>query len=155
MISTHGANVEHTLTLTPGQPIYVRVVPYGSIGKYKLSVTPQQAFDTYEANDDSFTASAVTIATDVVANVMDTTDHDWYRVTGAVKPTVTVMFENLSSTLRPEVKVFDANKSEIAAKYDATPGAHLNFEVNIKQPREFYVQVLPYGTAGKYRLRIE
>ena len=153
--ATHGASVEHALTLTPGQPIYVRVLPYDSIGKYKLSVTPQQAFDTYEANDDSLTASAVTIATDVVANVMDTTDHDWYRVTGAVKPRVTVLFENLSSSLRPHVKVFDGNKSEIAEKYDFTPGARLNFEVDIKQPREFYVQVLPYETVGKYRLRIE
>ena len=152
---TPGSSVDHTLTLTPGQPIYVQVLPYDSVGKYKLSVTPQQAFDTYEANDDSLTASAVAIASDVVANVMDTTDHDWYRVTGAGKSSVTVMFKNLSSTLRPAVKVFDANKSEIVEKYDATPGADLNIEVNIQQGREFYVQVLPYDTAGKYRLRIE
>jgi TIR domain len=152
---TPGASVEHTLTLTPGQPIYVQVLPYDSIGKYKLSVTPQQAFDNYEPNDDSLTASAVTIATDIVANVMDTTDHDWYRVTGAAKPRITVMFENLSSTLRPDVKVFDANKSEIAEKYDATPGANLTFDINIKQSREFYIQVLPYDSAGQYRLRIE
>jgi hypothetical protein len=152
---TPGASVEYTVTLTPRQSIYVQVLPFGSAGKYKLSVTPQQAFDSYEPNDDSLTASAVTMATNVVANVMDTRDQDWYRVSGAVKPRVTVMFENQSSTLQPHVKIFDANKSEIGERYDYTPGANLNFEVSIKQQREFYVQVLPFGTAGKYRLRIE
>jgi hypothetical protein len=152
---TPGANMEHVLTLTPGQPIYVQVLPYDSIGKYKLSVTPQQAFDGYEANDESLTASAVTIATDIVANVMDTADHDWYRVTGAVKSSVTVTLEALSSTLRPAVKVFDANKSEIGEKYDPTAGAKVTLEANIGQPGEFYVQVLPYDSAGTYRLRIE
>jgi len=151
---TPGA-VEHTLTLTPGEPIYVQVLPDGSVGKYKLFVTPQQAFDTYEENDDSLTASDVTIATTVTANVMDTMDHDWYRVTGAVRPRVKVMIENLSSTLRPYVKVFDANKSAVGRKYDFTPGAHLNLEVDVKELREFYVQVLPHDTAGKYRLRFE
>jgi hypothetical protein len=152
---TPGAHLEDTLTLTPGEPIYVQVLPYGSVGKYKLSVTPQQAFDAYEANDDVLSASAVTIAKDVVANVMDTEDQDWYRVTGALQPRVTVMFQNLSSTLKPHVRVFDANKSEIVKQYNPTPGADLTLEVALKQPREFYVQVLPFETAGKYRLRIE
>jgi hypothetical protein len=43
----------------------------------------------------------------------------------------------------------------IVDKYDATPGANLSFDVEIKELRDFYVEALPYGTAGKYRLRID
>lgn len=64
-------------------------------------------------------------------------------------------FENLSTTLRPNVKVYDGNKSLAVEKYDSTPGANLSFAVDIKAPRDFFVEVAPYGTAGKYRLRID
>jgi hypothetical protein len=66
-----------------------------------------------------------------------------------------VTFENLSATLRPNVKVYNGNKSFIIDKYDSTPGANLSFPVDIKEGRGFYVEVVPYQTAGKYRLRID
>lgn len=150
-----GASVEHKLPLTPGQPIYLQVLPYGSTGKYKISVTPQKAYDAFEANDDLLTPAAVKIGMDVNANIMDDKDHDWYRVSGATNPKAMVTFENLSTTLRPDVKVYDANKSLIVEKYDGTPGANLGFAVDIKQPRDFYVEVVPYASAGKYRLRVD
>jgi hypothetical protein len=51
--------------------------------------------------------------------------------------------------------VYDGNKSLAVEKYDSTPGANLSFAVDIKAPRDFFVEVAPYGTAGKYRLRID
>ena len=147
--SNPGASVEHQLPLTPGQPIYLQVLPYGTTGKYKISVTPQKAYDAFEANDDLLTPAAVKIGMDVNANIMDDKDHDWYRVSGATNPNVKVTFENLSTTLRPDVKVYDANKSLIVEKYDGTPGANLGFAVDIKQPRDFYVEVVPYGSCGQ------
>jgi hypothetical protein len=92
---------------------------------------------------------------DLNAGIMDNKDHDWYRVSGAGKPNVMVTFENLSTTLKPDVKVYDGNKSLIVEKYDGTPGANLSFAVDIKQARDFYVEVAPYGSAGKYRLRVD
>jgi hypothetical protein len=150
-----GASVQRTVTLEPGQPIYLQVLPYDSTGKYLISVTPQKAYDAYEANDDILTPAAIKTGMDVTAGILDDKDHDWYRVSGATKTIVTVTLENLSSTLRPDVKIYDANKSVIVEKYDSTPGANLNFEVDIKQPRDFYIEVVPYGSAGKYRLRID
>ena len=153
--SSPGASVQHTLPLTPGLPIYLQVVPYGTTGKYKISVTPQKAYDAFEANDDLLTPTAIKVGLDVNAGIMDDKDHDWYRVSGATSPKVMVTFENLSTTLKPDVKVYDANKSLIVEKYDSTAGANLNFAVDIKQPRDFYVEVVPYGSAGKYRLRVD
>jgi hypothetical protein len=66
-----------------------------------------------------------------------------------------VTFENLSTTLKPDVKVYDWNKSLIVEKYDSTQGANLGFAVDIKQPREFYVEIVPYSSFGKYRLRVD
>ena len=56
-----GASVQHELTLTPGQPIYVQVLPYNTIGKYKISVTPQRAYDAFEPNDTLVTTAAAKI----------------------------------------------------------------------------------------------
>jgi len=150
-----GASVQRAVTLDPGQPLYVQVAPYGSTGKYKISVTPQKAYDTFEPNDDSLTPAAVRIGTDINAGILDDKDHDWYRVSGASKTSVKVTFENLSTTLRPDVKVYDGNKSMITEKYDGTPGANLSFTVDLKALGDFFIEVVPFGTSGKYRLRID
>ena len=154
-----GASVQRTVTLEAGVPIYVQVLPFGSNGggKYKLSVTPQKAHDAFEPNDDILSPAAVKVGTDIVANVMDKEDRDWYRVSGATKTSLRVIFENLSTTLKPDVKVYDGNKSQLVDKYDTTAGANLNFTVDIRELRDFYVEVAPFGSGGtgKYRLRIE
>ena len=150
-----GASVEHVLPLTPGKPIYLQVLPYNTMGKYKISVTPQQAYDAHEPNDDLLTPRAVKVGTDISGSIMDGEDHDWFRVSSATGTMIKVTFENLSTTLKPNLKVYDRNKSNIVDKFDGTPGANLNFDVDIKQAGDFYVQVLPYSTAGKYRLRLD
>jgi hypothetical protein len=120
-------------------------------------VTPQKAHDAFEPNDDILSPAAVKVGTDIVANVMDKEDRDWYRVSGATKTSLRVIFENLSTTLKPDVKVYDGNKSQLVDKYDTTAGANLNFTVDIRELRDFYVEVAPFGSGGtgKYRLRIE
>jgi hypothetical protein len=59
---------------------------------------------------------------DINAGILDDKDHDSYRVSGASKTSGNVTFENLSTTLRPDLKVFDRNKSMIVEKYDGRPG---------------------------------
>jgi hypothetical protein len=152
---TPGASLQYVLTLTPGQPIYLQVLPYNSTVKYRISVTPQKAFDTFEPNDNLLTPTAVKVGTDIHGNVMDKEDPDFYRFSGAASSTITVTLENLSTTLRPDVKIFDANKSQLLEKYDSTPGANLTFDADIKKPGDFYVEVEPYNSAGKYRLRVD
>ena len=152
---TPGASVERTIALEPGQSFYVEVLNYGSIGKYTLSVTPQKAFDAHEPNDDVLSAAPIAIGTPIDASIMDDKDSDWYRISGATQKTVHVTFDNQSTTLKPDVKMFSASKSGIGEKYDGTPGANLDFTFDVEPGKDFYLQVLPYGTTGKYRLTVK
>jgi hypothetical protein len=151
---TPGASVERTIALEPGQAFYVEVLNYGSTGKYTLSVTPQRAYDKYEPNDDVLSATQVAIGTPIDANIMDDKDNDWYRITGATQKTIHVTFDNRSATLKPYVKFFSASKSATGEKYDGTPGANLDFSIDVEPGKDFYLQVLPYGSTGKYRLTV-
>ncbi len=152
---TPGASVERTVVLEPGQSFYVEVMNYGSTGKYTLSVTPQNAFDKYEPNNDVLTASAVPIGTTIEANIMDPNDHDWYRITGNTAKTVHVTMENASTTLKPDIKTYSANKSETGEKYDGTPGANLDFTFDVEPGKDFYLHVQPYDSSGKYKLTVK
>jgi hypothetical protein len=150
---TPGASVQTTLALEPGQAIYVGVINNGSVGKYTLSVAPQMAYDSNEPNDDILTAKAVPLGTPIEASVMDGMDSDWYRFTGATQKTRHVTFENLSTTLKPDLKTFSWTKSQTNEKYDGTPGANLDFSFDVDPGKDFYLQVVPGGT-GKYRLTV-
>lgn len=149
---TAGASTETRLTLEPGQTFYVSVLNYGSTGKYTLSVTPQNAFDSHEPNDDALTASAVAIGTVIDGSIMDDKDADWFKITGAAQKTIHVTLDNLSTTLKPDLKIYSATKSQIDEKYDGTAGANLDFSIDVEPGKDFYLQVLPYGSTGKYRL---
>jgi hypothetical protein len=151
---TAGASTETKLALEPGETFYVGVMNYGSTtGKYTLSVTPQNAFDSHEPNDDALTASAVAIGTAIDGSIMDDKDTDWFKITGATQKTIHVTLDNQSDTLKPDVKIYSATKSQTDEKYDGTAGANLDFTIDVEPGKDFYLQVLSYGsTTGKYRL---
>jgi len=149
---TPGASIERALPLEPGATFYVQVVPYNSTGKYTLSVQPQQAFDAHEPNDDALSATPGRIGVANEGSILDDHDPDWFRIAGATTKTVHVVLDNQSATLRPYVKVFSYTKSQVLEKYDGTPGANLDFTVEVEPGRDFYLEVQPYNSAGKYRL---
>lgn len=149
---TPGANVEQAMSLDPGKSIYVEVLPYDSAGAYELSVSPQKAYDAHEPNDDVLHPTTLTYGSAIEGSVMDDKDEDWFHVTAPTVGKVTIALENLSTTLRPDVKVYSASKSQLIEKYDGTPGAGLDFTVDLQPGQDFYVQILPYGSTGKYRL---
>jgi outer membrane protein OmpA-like peptidoglycan-associated protein len=149
---TPGASVEQSMSLDPGQTIYVEVTPYGSSGAYQLSALAQKAYDANEPNDDVLSATPVKFGDPIEGSVMDDKDADWFHVTAPMSGKVSVVLENLSATLRPDVKVFSQLKSQIAEKYDGTPGAGLDFTVDVEPGKDFYVEIVPYGSIGKYRL---
>ncbi|HTD28290.1 MAG TPA: hypothetical protein VK660_02770 [Xanthomonadaceae bacterium] len=150
---TAGASVEKTITIEPGKSFYVAVSPaYNSTGKYTLSITPQKAYDAYEPNNDVLSAFPIAIGTPIAGSIMDDKDVRWFRMTGATKKTIHVVLDNQSTSLKPEVKIFSATKSQIMDKYDGTSGANLDFTVDIEPGKDFYLQVFPYGTAGKFKV---
>jgi outer membrane protein OmpA-like peptidoglycan-associated protein len=149
---TPGASVEQPISIDPGQTIYVEVLPYGSVGKYELSALPQHAYDANEPNDDQLKPSTLKFGDTVEGSIMDDKDNDWFHVTAPSSGKVTIALENLSTTLKPDVKIYNQAKSAITEKYDGTPGAGLDFTVDLTPGQDFYVQILPYGSTGQYRL---
>lgn len=149
---TPGANVEQAISLDPGKSIYVEVLPYQSAGAYQLSVVPRKAYDANEANDDVLHPTTLNYGSAIEGSVMDDKDEDWFHVTAPSVGKVTIALENLSTTLRPDVKIYSASKSQLVEKYDGTPGAGLDFTVDLQPGQDFYIQILPYGSSGKYRL---
>ena len=135
--NTAGASIERTMTLEPGETFYVQVLAYNSTGKYTLSVVPKKAYDANEPNDDALSATPAKIDVASEGSILDEKDTDWFRISGARSPSVRVKLDNLSSTLRPYVKVYSATKSQILEKYDSTAGADLDFTVDIEAGQGF------------------
>jgi hypothetical protein len=121
---TAGASAELSFTAEPGKAFYVQVLPYSSTGAYELSATPQNAFDALEPNDDVLTAVASAMGKTIEASIMDSKDEDWFKISGATAKSVNIVLENMSATLKPDVKIYSSTKSNIGEKYDGTAGAN-------------------------------
>ena len=155
--NTAGANVDFSFTAEPGKMYYVAVSSHWqqSTGKYALSVMPTKAHDAHEPNDDAFTATPIKVGQSVEANIMDGSDVDWYRVSGVKAKTVTVVLENLSKTLQPSLRVYNADKSAAGDPVAANaPGADLTLSFPAETGKDYYVVVAAHWnqSAGKYRL---
>ena len=127
-----------------------RSTAYSSTGKYTLSITPQKAYDSYEPNNDVLSAAPIAIGTPIAGNIIDDKDVRWFRITGATKKTIHVVFDNQSTTLKPEVKIFSATKSQIGDKYDGTSGANLDFTIDVEPKR-----LLPAGVPVRQHRKVQ
>ncbi len=153
--NTPGANVTQMIAAAPQTTYYVQVLPYDTKGKYTLLIEPSQTYDKFEPNEDAF--SAVDIGSDksVVANIMDGQDNDWYQLNAGAVDTISVRLENRSTTLRPWLKVYDRNKSEILSQYDGTLGSDLEVSFKVVAGETYFIQVRPNNSYGAYRLVVE
>jgi hypothetical protein len=152
---TPGADADLVFTAAPGLRYYVEVNPYGTAGRYVMTVLPQSAYDRFEPNDDPIRDPPTPIAVggSIDASILDPEDDDWYAVQAAPAK-LRVALENRSTTLRPNVVVYNARRSQLLDQYDGTPGASLDFGVDATPGETYYLQVKPYGTAGGYRLTV-
>ena len=150
--NTYGAGLEFTMSVEPQHDYYLHVHSYDGSGKYRLSVVSHQAYDQHEPNDDQFTAAKMVLGQPITANIMDLKDTDWYQLTGVNTEEVTVRMEIQSAHLRPHVKVYDKNKSQILNHYNNTYGANLEFTFKAEPGSYYYFQVLPYDGQGIYQL---
>jgi hypothetical protein len=154
--STPGATLEQLMPVDPGQTFYVEVTPVSpSAGAYELSAIPQKAYDSNEPNDNQLSPTPVAFGQSVEGGIMDKGDRDWFRFTGTTSAKINIVLENLSTTLKPWVKVYSATKSLTTDKYDSTPGAGLDFTAEVEAGKDFFIEVLPYDTSGRYKLSIK
>lgn len=153
--TTPGANTMLEFVAVPGATYYAQVSPYsGDVADYTLTVTPLRAFDRFEPNDEILTPTPIQVGQDVEAGIMDRGDSDVYRV--AVKPgPVRVVLSNRSTTLQPDIHLYDDSKSGLVRQYNVTAGANVAAEGQVERAGTWYVRVGAYGGAGQYTLRIE
>ena len=154
-----GANEEFSFSAEPDKSYYVGVGSYGkySTGQYTLSVVPQKAYDQYEPNDDAFTATRLKVGEPIEANIMDGKDVDFYQFSGVKEKSLTVQLENLSSRLRPNIRVLNADMSIARDWTEANAdGADLKFSMQAEPGQEYFIEVGAYGgySKGPYKLTV-
>jgi tetratricopeptide (TPR) repeat protein len=153
---TPNANLDHLFSVPPDTTFFVQV--YGrshSTGRYTITVKALKKYDSYEPNDDILDPADIELGKQIIANIMDGDDVDFFRFnTAATGATVTADIGNRShQTLQPGVAVFDADKSALPGTWNDTPGANLHHSFHVQPNVAYYIQI--YGrshSSGDYTL---
>ncbi|MEP6699236.1 MAG: hypothetical protein ABJB09_05840 [Verrucomicrobiota bacterium] len=115
--------------------------------------------DELEPNDEPAQANILPLEKWVAGNIVDGKDTDFFRITTPPKyrDILQAQIENQSTTLRPGINVFDANKSLIMGpNYNGTPGANHYPSFSVGPDAALLVQV--YGASnstGRYRIMVK
>jgi hypothetical protein len=154
-----GANQEFLFAAEPGKIFYVGVASHynETAGQYRLSVTPQKAYDQYEPNEDALKATPLKVGQTVEANIMEGVDVDSYRVSGVKEKKLAIQLENLSPALRPRIRVLKSDKSVVQNWSTAnTSGADLTFSVESEPGLDYFVEVGSHynESTGPYKLTV-
>jgi len=154
--TTRGADLEVRFVAEASEDHYVSVSNWSSgSGPYVLEVKPSKYYDAFEPNDSAATAKLIALNQTIEATILDAKDSDWYRFHGAEVGQRRISLQNIKGKLKPEITVFNADKSEISSRYDTTEGANLSFAVEVPTS-EFYVKVSPWSSGwGRYALQVE
>ena len=153
-----GANLQQTIAPPPNTTLYLGISGNStSAGAYTLLVRPLKAFDTYEPNDDIFTAPRITVGTTITANIMDANDTDFYSFVSPRTGTVSIVISNRSTTLIPALSTFYPDKRSSGFGPDVrTPGLNLRHTMEVQENQIYFIQVWSQAnTAGDYSLIIE
>jgi hypothetical protein len=143
---------------SPNAVVYVSITSDdGKPGQYLLTVTPTRAFDRFEPNNTIVEARRITIGEEVPANVMDTSDVDFYAFTSPRKGKITVEIRNRSNTLKPVLGVYDNDRRNIAlVQNPEKPDGNLRHIIDAEKDQVYYLQVSSQGgSAGAYTLRVD
>lgn len=99
-------------------------------------------------------AAAANVGMTVSGEIVDKGPSNFYRFDNPSKlrDIILVRLENKSTTLRPSIKIYNANRSQTTYKYDGTAGASLEIPISLDPGEVFYVEVEPYGSFGTYEL---
>lgn len=108
-----------------------------------------------EPNNDAFQANVVRTGAAYTGAVTDPEDKDYlkFQLQSSVRDWVEIDLQNKSTTLRPNVAVFDADKNQIHSEYRATSGANLKFSFVANPGSDYYLEVTKFGgEGGQYQL---
>jgi hypothetical protein len=153
-----GASLTHNIAPAPNATLYLDIYGVGRTGgPYVLTVQPMKAYDSYEPNDDIFSARRITAGQAIPANIMDAQDTDFFSFISPRTGTVSVEIDNRSTTLIPALTTFTPEMRNSGFGPDIhRPGASLRHTMQVEEGRTYFVQVWSQGnTAGEYQLTVE
>ncbi|MGH1419655.1 MAG: hypothetical protein ACRBCJ_12420 [Hyphomicrobiaceae bacterium] len=156
---TAGGNaVFHFVALPQSQRTF-RVSDYyaGATGAYLVRVTASKSYDSYEPNDAILTAKEISPGETIKASIMDAKDGDYYRlVADKTAKQIEIKIANQSTTLRPNIILFDSNKSNIASRMNKTAGGDATLVLDIQPGKTNYIYVGDYyaGASGAYEMTV-
>jgi hypothetical protein len=155
-LDTLGADLEFSYVAEPGSNYYLNVnARSGSGGPYRLKLIPLQRYDALEPNDSAFEASEILPGQPVAGSILDAKDKDWFLLSSGGETTVTVALSNRSTTMAPDVNLYNANKSHLVHQYDNTAGADLRFQADIPTASYYIAVSARNGQPGEYSLKVE
>ena len=153
-----GASFTEYLSPPPATLLYLQI--WGTsdtAGAYTLNVRPTRAYDSFEPDDDIFSAHPLTVGESADANIMDNRDTDYYSFRSPRTGTVTIDVENRSATLIPALSLFGPDKSTLGFGPDVrTPGASLKQTMKVEVNQTYYLQVWSQGSSsGNYSVTVQ
>jgi len=156
---TAGADLTYGFVAPPKTKYVVRASNYygESVGVYLIRVVPAKAYDAYEPNGDILKAKAIDVGTTLEAGVMDGHDHDYYVIkTGDVEANIRIDIENRSTSLHPEIGLYDANKTWLGHQLNKTAGGDTSYTFKAKANAKYFVRVRDYYSeaAGDYTMTV-
>lgn len=112
-----------------------------------------------EPDDTPANANAISPGATVTGDIKVAGDLDYYKITASKnqRDLLRVSLENLSTTLAPNFRLYNQNKSQIGYDhYDGTPGADLDFTFALEVGTSNYIRVASSSgnATGAYRLRV-
>ena len=157
--TTSGADLTYDFIAAPDTTYIARVSNYynKNPGVYLLRVVATKAYDEFEPNDDILHATSINMDDEVNAGVMDGGDGDYYKFeTGSGDAKLVVKVANTSTTLHPQITMFDANKRNLGSQYNTTAGGDISYTLKAAPDAAYYVRVRDYYGKhnGTYTLTI-
>jgi hypothetical protein len=119
-----------------------------------------RAFDTHEPNEDLRAATAVTLGTNVQANLLDTDDQDNYVIQlGANLSQVQITLRNRSASLKPRVGVYRANRQWLGGtsenSWEVTAGQDIDYTFEATAGDRYFVSVTSLEGGGEYLMTVD
>jgi hypothetical protein len=154
--STSGGDVSYSFVAQPNIRYYIGVSCYNSSsGSYQLTARPRNAYDAYEPNDDILSAASIVIGKTIEAGIMDPDDVDYFRFDTDKKTKLSIVLENRSTTLSPQITVYNPDKGEQGRNYNSTSGGDVSYSFVAQPDSRYYVKVSRYNNSfGNYALTI-
>jgi len=152
-----GQSVAERLSPAPNVILHLEIFGAGhTSGSYVLTVRPQHAFDSYEPNDDLYSASKIEVGRTIDGNIMDGEDTDYYSFVSPRSGEVEIDLQNRGPTLLAGVATYSQDMKQTGFGPDVDdPGGSLRHKIKVEKGATYFVQVWSRAsTAGQYSLTI-